>query len=570
MSLPKVVNNRSGGEIERAAPEASSLMNPAPWFTQWATGDKDGTGQVWVNEVTAMNFAAFYTCVKLIASTIATLPCRVFRRRSDGGQDEVIGHPVELLLNHEFNPNTASLVGREAEIGHMLSWGNSFTQIIRTNAGEIVQLNPLGPDIITPKVDSKGALRFHITDRETGQEIEDPLRRDEVVHVPYFTFDSMVGMSPVQVSKGLLRQGMGQDKQAERFVTKGLRAPGAIKMPNKFKTPAEAIQWRERFRQLHNSPNSDLEIIVLENGAEWQALGVNPEAAQLLQSRKFTRGELAGVYHIPPHLVGDVEKTTAWGTGIEELNIGFVVYCLLPILKRIEQERTRKLFNPRKKEDKGLFVEHILSGLLRGDSLKQSQTIRELMMLGILAINEARRILGYNPVPGGNVRFFPLNMGRIDEYGNDVSPPEVESAAEETAEMTTAPIKKKETADASSIIEPLRKMVLSGVARCVRKEGEQAIKAARKPAEFSKWVSDFYGRHAEMVQETIVPAVEAWRAVFGMNDPSDYAARHCQRSVSELLSAAQGDPNELESRVTKLVDKWHFERAADLITELPK
>jgi hypothetical protein len=279
---------------------------------------------------------------------------------------------------------------------------------------------------------------------------------------------------------------------------------------------------------------------------------VNPEAAQLLESRKFTRGEIAGIYHIPPHLLGDVEKNTSWGSGIEELNIGFVVYCLLPILRQIEQERTRKLFRPDLLPgDRGLFVEHNLAGLLRGDSKKQAETIQIYINLGILAVNEARRLLGFNPAPGGNVRFFPLNMGRIDaDTGEDLPPPE-------GGQSGRTPPASPGTGAAAKALAALRKTLARDAARLLRKEAAEAVKAAKRPSEFGAWLTDFYARHAAAVAE-----------LFDTGLTAGFAERHVERSKAELLAASECRPAELAERVATTVDRWHAERLADLMTDL--
>lgn len=576
---PKLHNRVRGDSAPRPdPPAASSLMQPAPWFFQWATGDRDGTGVVYVNEFTALNYAALYTCVTLIAGTVAALPCKVFRRRKDGGQDEVTDHPAVDLMAREFNPNTSAMIGREAELGHLLTWGNSFTQIVRSKAGDLLQLQPIGPDVMSVRINRGGALEYVVRDTDTGTDLP-PLKREEVCHVPYYTFDSLVGMSTVQVAKGLIRQGIGQDRQAERFVTKGLRSPGAIRFPQgtKFKTPAEAMQFRERFRTVHNTATGDQEIIVLEDGAEWQALGTNPEAAQLLQSRRFSRGEIMGLYHVPPHLGGDVEKTTSWGTGIEELNIGFVVYCLLPILRRIEQERDRKFFRREREADKGLFVEHVLAGLLRGDSLKQAQTIQLYINLGVIMVNEARRMLGFNPVANGDVRYFPLNMGRIDGDGDDVAPPTApqpagrpptEKPAGAPGQPANAAPDVPDATDSRRLADGLRRAITAAVTRCLRKESAEAVRAAKKPAEFGAWVTAFYAKHAEMVAENVGGLLDDWHAAFAVAGPNTYAADHCARSRADLLTASECRPDELADRVERCVERWQTERIASIITEL--
>jgi HK97 family phage portal protein len=556
--LPSQVFERIGGGEPAAS--TTTLSSPQPWFVQWATGS-DGSPGPAVNEFTAMNYAAFYTAVTLVASTVASLPFKVYRKRADGGQDEVTDHPAADLLQREFNGNTAAGVGRETEVGHLLTWGNQYTQIVRARNGDLLELRPIGPDVVCVEANERNELVYEVRayDRPREERPEATFRRQDVLHTLYHSFDGLAGMSTVRVAKGLLRTGLAQDRQAERFITKGMRAPGAMLLRDgsRFKTEAEGMAWRERFRKIHNGEAGDQEVVILEDGAKWQSLGVDPESAQLLESRRFTRGEVAGLFHIPPHLLGDVEKNTSWGSGIEELNIGFVVYCLLPILRKLEQERNRKLFDPRRRpDDRGLFVEHVLAGLLRGDTLKQSQAIREYMMLGLLMVNEARRLLGWNPIPGGNVRYFPLNMGRVDgDTGEDIPPPPpAEKPAPDPAPALATRADRERQA---KLAAAFRKSLTAAVARCLRKEAAEAVKLAKDHTKFIPSVNEFYARHSLQVEETYATDLTA-----------GFAAKHLAKSQADLLAAAECRPAELAGRVEACVQRWQTERVADLVAEL--
>lgn len=558
-------------------PAASSMSNPSSWFTTWATGD-DGTG-VRVNEFTALNYAALFTCVKLIANAIASLPLKVYRKRADGGQDEVSDHPAAGLLQRQFNPNTSSFVGRQAQLGHLLTWGNSYTQIIRRRNGELMELRPIGPDLVTVRTRANGDLYYTVQDRgrlrgpngdlyslpnEYTENTERELSREECLHVPFFTFDSLAGMSLVRIAKGVVRQGLGQDRQAERFVTSGMRAPGAMKFRegSKFKSATEAIQFRERFRAIHQKAEGDQEIIILEDGAEWQSLGVDPESAQLLESRRFSRIEIASFYQIPPNMIGESVQTYN-GTGVEELNIWFATYCLLPILELHEQEMNRKFFT---ESEQDLFVKHELKGLLRGDTLRRSQALQVQMQSGIITVNEWRRLEGMNPIEGGDVRYFPLNMGRVDEDGDDVEPPPSAAPAttpgggedRETPPANDPPTDPPASArQESPAFAAFRRKMVQDVGRCLRKEAAEAVKAARKPGEFGAWVDEFYGRIDQQVRD-----------VYDTDLTAGYADRHLTRSRGEMLAASECKPTDLVESVTKMVERWHTERIADLIADL--
>jgi HK97 family phage portal protein len=535
------------------SPSSLSFLGSGPnWHTS-LMGLGGNHAEIRVNEFTALNYQAFFTCVKLIANTISSLPFKVYNRRPDGGQDELPDHPAARILAREFNPNTSAITGRQAQIGHLLTWGNSYTQIVRRRNGELLRLQPLGPDLVTPDTDANGNLYYTVRDREQGTLAT--LSREEVLHIPFYTFDSLVGYSLVALNRGLIRQGLGQDRQAERFVTAGMRPPGALRFRegSKFKSEAEAIQFRERLRAIHAKSDGDQQIIILEDGAEWQSLGTDPEKSQLLESRRFTRDEMASVFQIPPVMIGGSANTYN-GTGVEELNIWFATYCLMPILELIEQEYDRKLFA----DDMTLFVKHELKGLLRGDALKRAQALKVQMDAGIITVNEWREMENMNPVEGGDVRYAPLNMARIDSNGEDILPPERPPASLPATPSPATPPSQQQSAEwVKSVLADLRKKLAQDIGRALRKEAAEAIKAAKKPAEFVTWIETFYDRHAEQVRE-----------VYDTQATAGWAERHLAESRAQLLAAAECQPAELVDRVTRAVEKWPTDRLAQITGEI--
>jgi HK97 family phage portal protein len=400
---------------------ASTLAKPEGWFRSWSVNGGGGYSDddaVAVNEITALNYSAVFSCVSLIAGAIAGLPLPVYRKTANG-KEEAADNPAWDVLQREFNPGMSALTAREAGIAHLLTWGNSYARIISKRNGDLVELRTLAPDIVRPRL-SSGEIVYDIFNRKSGQ-VAETLLAGEVLHVPGLGFDGYVGYSPITISKTAIRSGMAQDREAERFITRGVRPPGALKLPagKKFANAQEAKEFRERWEATHNGAASGQKILILEDGREWESLGVDPVAAQLLESRKFSRSEVAGIYRVPPFMIGDVEKTTSWGTGVEEQGVNFVKYTLLNWIRRIEAEYNRKLFT----KESGFYCKHNVEGLLRGDMLKRSQALEVQHRRGIITDNEWRELEDYNPVEGGDVRHFPLAEGRVDDDGEDIAPP---------------------------------------------------------------------------------------------------------------------------------------------------
>jgi HK97 family phage portal protein len=394
------------------------LAQPQQWFRAWSQGNAGGNDPYMVNETTALNYLAVYNCVSLISSTIAALPLVTYRR-SGNKIERATKRPEYRILQSEFNPETAAMIGREAGMGHLLTWGNSFTQIVKNKSGStLLGLQPLGPDVVKVVRNARKQLGYEVRQRGTS-EVLATLRPEEVLHVPGLGFDGIVGYSPIRIARSAIRAGLSQDLEAEKYITRGIRPPGVIKFPagKKFKDAQDGLNFRNKFEQIHVNKDSALNVMILEDGSDWQSIGIDPVSAQLLESRKFSRKEICGLYRVPPHMVGDVESSTSWGSGIGEQKDGFVTFTLLTWIKRVEQEYNRKLFGG---DDDGeeYYCEHLVEGLLRGDVLKRSQALQIQHMRGAITDNEWRALENRNPVEGGDVRHFPLAEGRIDLEGN--------------------------------------------------------------------------------------------------------------------------------------------------------
>ena len=536
---------------------ASTLAAPESWFLNFATGNPNGEPGPAVNEFTAYNYLAVWQCVSLIAGKIAELPLKTYRGDDDGrGRVEAKDRSEYRLLLDEFNPQMSAMTARETGLAHLLTWGNSYTQIISNKSGSTVTaLVPTGPDVTKPRREN-GAIVYDIFRRGTGEKI-DTVPAEEMLHVPGLGFDGLLGYSPVRVAKSAIRAGMAQDQGAERFITRGIRPPGAIKMKEgkKFKDAQAAIQFRENFRAIHASNDSDLNVVVLEDGAEWQSLGVDPKSAQLLDSRKYSRKEICGLYRVPPFLLGDIESSTSWGTGVGQQLQAFVDYCLMTWIRRVEVEYKRKLA----KDDPNIYYRHCVEDMLRGDFAGRTTSLQILHQRGIITDNDWRWIEHMNPVEGGDVRHMPLNEILIDAAGDPVS-----------LATAPAPVSVPDPANlppepAARLAVKLRTAVLGAVSRSLRREAAEARKAATKSSRWVAWVDEYYARQSSTVADSVGPLVAAWAAAFGGLD--DYPARHVARSREELLSAADGEASGFADRVARTLTRWESDRLSEVASE---
>ena len=317
-----------------------------------------------VNERSAMQMTAVYSCVRILAEAVAGLPLHLYRYKEDGGKEKALDHPLYLLLHDEPNPEMSSFVFRETLMTHLLLWGNAYAQIIRNGRGEVMALYPLMPDRMAVDRDDKGQLYYEYTTSADDAPISKGsivrLKPSDVLHIPGLGFDGLVGYSPIAMAKNAIGLAIATEEYGSKFFANGAQPRGVLEHPGTIKDPQRVRDsWMSQFG---GSANSN-KIAVLEEGLKYTPISISPEQAQFLETRKFQINEIARIFRVPPHMVGDLEKSSF--SNIEQQSLEFVKYTLEPWLVRWEQSIQRTLFSA--DEKKRYFVRFNVEGLLRGD-----------------------------------------------------------------------------------------------------------------------------------------------------------------------------------------------------------
>ena len=298
-----------------------------------------------VNERTAMQTTAVYSCVRILAETVASLPVHLYRY-TETGKERVYDHSLYHLLHDEPNPEMTSFVFRETLMSHLLIWGNAYAQIIRDGNGRVLALYPLLPDKMEADRDENGQL-YYIYTRNSD---ENPnfkeygrvyLRQQDVLHIPGLGFDGLVGYSPIAMAKNAVGMTLACEEYGASFFENGANPGGVLEHPGVLKDPAKV---RESWHSVYGGSKNAGKVAVLEEGMKYQQIGIPPEEAQFLETRKFQINEIARLYRIPPHMVGDLEKSSF--SNIEQQSLEFVKYTLDPWVIRWEQSLQRALLLP--------------------------------------------------------------------------------------------------------------------------------------------------------------------------------------------------------------------------------
>lgn len=370
-----------------------------------------------VNEHTAMQMTAVYSCVRILAEAVAGLPLHLYKYTASGGKEKALSHPLYFLLHDEPNPEMSSFVFRETLMTHLLLWGNAYAQIIRNGKGEVIALYPLMPNRMSVDRDSSGALYYTYTrysdEAPTMNGMTVTLRPSDVLHIPGLGFDGLVGYSPIAMAKNAIGMAIACEEYGAKFFANGAAPGGVLEHPGTIKDPQKV---RDSWNVAYQGSSNSHRVAVLEEGMKYQPIGISPEQAQFLETRKFQINEIARIFRVPPHMVGDLEKSSF--SNIEQQSLEFVKYTLDPWVIRWEQAISRALLRP--DEKKLYFAKFNVDGLLRGDYVSRMNGYATARQNGWMSANDIRELENLDRIPpelGGDLYLINGNMTKLADAG---------------------------------------------------------------------------------------------------------------------------------------------------------
>ena len=371
-----------------------------------------------VTELSAMQMTAVYGCVRILAEAVAGLPLHVYRHRDSGGTEKALEHPLYRLLHDEPNPEMTSFVFRETLMTHLLLWGNAYAQVIRNGKGEVVGLYPLMPSKMTVDRDRAGRIVYLYNRSEgdphtLGSENQVLLSSADVLHIPGLGFDGLVGYSPIAMSKNAIGLAMATEEYGAKFFANGATPGGVLEHPG---TVKDVSKLRESWNSLYQGSGNAHKTGILEEGMKYHPIGIAPEQAQFLETRKFQINEIARIFRVPPHMVGDLEKSSF--SNIEQQSLEFAKYTIGPWVARWEQSIRRALFSQDEKQR--FFARFNLDGLLRGDYQSRMNGYAVGRQNGWMSANDIRELENLDRIPpeqGGDAYLVNGNMCRLENAG---------------------------------------------------------------------------------------------------------------------------------------------------------
>lgn len=553
-----------------------TLKDTERWAEMISSG-RSATGKV-VTPSTALQSVAVFACVRVLSETLASLPLPVYRRLTPRGKERALAHYLYPILHDAPNPEMTSFVFREALMGHLALWGNAYAEIDwDPRSGKVNALWPLRPDRMQV-VRENGQLwyRYRLPD---GDGAELPAYR--VLHIPGMGFDGIMGYSPVQLAREAIGLGLAAEEFGARLFSNDTNLGGYLRHPKTISEPAQE-RLLKSFEKRHQGLEKSHRLAVLEEGMEYQRIGIPPNDAQFLETRKFQTSEIARFFNVPPHMIGDLDRATF--SNIEQQSLEFVVYTLTPWLKRWEQSIAQKLLGP--SERRTYFAEFLVSGLLRGDIQARFNAYAVGRQWGWLSADDVRDLENMNPLPDGqgNVYLIPMNMLPADMATMPEEPASEESNSYLREVRVRAAKNRHRTA------QSFRRVFEDAARRIVDREREGLLPAAEKHLtersveSWDVWMERFYGEFSETAIKLISPAVRALAEAIqplaadevngleGMTPEMErfleryaraFAARYVQSSQGQLraiVRTALDEGEDMIEAVSARTDEWWEKR----------
>ena len=415
--------------------DTASAGDPNGWLIRAVNGGKTHAGTA-VSEHNAMMLPVVYACINRIANPIARFPIKIMRPKAGGGVEEVLDHPLSRRLGVRPNDLMSSRTLRKTVQGHALTWGNGYIEIERNGRGQAVNLWPLLPWNTNPV---RQADRFFYRTRIDGTQFEIP--HDDVLHVMDVSQDGYIGRSPVFLAREALGMSLALEQFGAKFFANDMKSGGFLMHPGKLSSNAQGNLAKPKGERTGKDQRTDAgalldrqggldnahRVKVLEEGMKFIQTTIPPEDAQFLSTREFQIAEIARMYDVPLILLQSHEKSTSWGSGIEQLMIGFVRQTIDPWVGGWEQEMNWKLFTEDERRQ-GYFVKFNMNALLRGDSAARSKFYREMFSVGGMSPNQILALEDMDPIGAmGDHHFVPTNYSTIENaianVGRPVSAP---------------------------------------------------------------------------------------------------------------------------------------------------
>jgi len=508
-----------------------------------------------VDESNALTYTAVFACVRVISETIASLPLFLYRRK-EKGKEKARENPLFNILHLQPNPEMTSFQFRETLQAHLLLWGNAYAEIEWDASGNVRGLWPIPPNRVKPKRDENKQLVYDIS-LPSGRSVT--LSFVQVLHIRGLSPNGLVGYSPIALAREAIGLGLAAEEYAARFYSNDASPGGVLEHPGKLSDTAYKRlkkYWEKKYKGLSNAHR----VAILEEGMKWHSITIPAKDAQFIENRKFQKREIASIFRVPPHLIGDLERATF--SNIEQQGIEFVVHCIRPWAVRWEQELMVNLLLPSERDK--YVIEFLLTGLMRGDIESRYKAYAIGRQWGWLSADDVRELENMNPIPNGrgDNYLIPLNMMP--------APSSPSSSSSSSISKRSSDIRKRLISSFSPLFSDM-------VRRIIRREEADIMRFVKKNNDKNdvlNFLEEFYSEHNEYIVKTAAPAFLSFSksSVDIASDEISGSKVNVERFVSEILNTWASEHifysrNYLKNFLDKLEEKDVVEKFQSVFDE---
>lgn len=366
----------------------------------WLSGQDSGTTMSRVDAETALTLSAVFACNRVLAETLASCPVFLYEKRGASDREPVTNAAQYDLLHYAPNPDMTPGAFKEFGVSNQNLGGNMYAQKVKNSRGELLQLRPIQWHRVRIEVDrDTGALNYKIDGTKM-------MTRDDILHIPGLTFDGYHGITPLEYAQTALKIGLSENTFQQKFYENGVMTSGVFEHPGEMRDDAFQRLKKDIATNYTGLKNTGVPMI-LEGGMKYREVTMKLTDAQFVESKRFSVEEVARIYRVPLHLIGDLTRST--NNNIEHQSLEFIIYTLLPIVKRWEENLNLQLLSGAERRG-GWYFEFKLDALLRGDRTTRANAYASGRQWGYLSVNDIRRLENMPPIPNGDVYLQPANM----------------------------------------------------------------------------------------------------------------------------------------------------------------
>ena len=461
---------------------------------------------VTVSPETALECSAVLACVRVLAESLASLPMNVYRRLPGGGKEIAEEQHLNEILAYQPNSWMTSFEFKELMQSWLLLWGNAYAHIKgNSQKGAVAELIPLHPSRMEVKRLSNGKLRYYYTEPATPVQPQIEVteyRQDEIFHLRWLSSDGVTGFVPTTLSRDSIGLARATELHSSAFFGNGAKAGTYIETDQPHK-PEALARFKAQWDEAHRGPDKAYKTVVMPYGFHKKEEPIRNDTAQLIETRRYQIEEVARVYRVPPHLIGDLSNVR-YNT-VEQSAIDFVTFSLIPWCRRWELACRKDLVV----DDKTYFVQFDVNALMAGDYAARSQFIREMANLGALDVDEVRAAIGYNPLPNGEgkKRFIQVNMQLLSAFTPDnptgkVEQPQPENPNDDPEEDDVSDTPPDESSPVDARDAAAAEVVFkTNLRRIAGIEADGVLERRNKPEKVGQWLEQMQTRMCDELRD---------------------------------------------------------------------